>query len=170
MEASSSSAGAAAPSIDSNSPSKLLGTANENFLMTGGKRVVFYCNNCERDISTQFRIRCADPACVDFDLCSDCFSAGAQIHPHKNTHAYRVVDCLDKPMFTKDWTTNEELMLLEGIEKFGVGNWKVGQHIAYISSICPSLSLYLFPWPQFVPNINITCSSRSPLSKYSDNC
>jgi transcriptional adapter 2-alpha len=35
-----------------------------------------------------------------------------------------VVDCLDVPLFTKDWTINEELMLLEGVEMFGAGNWK----------------------------------------------
>ena len=47
-------------------------------------------------------------------MCADCFAAGAQKYPHENTHDYRVVDCLDMPLFTKDWTINEELMLLEG--------------------------------------------------------
>jgi len=65
---------------------------------------------------------CAE--CADCDLCSDCFAAGAARLPHKNTHAYRVVDCLDVPLFVKDWTINEELMLLEGVEKYGAGNWK----------------------------------------------
>ena len=32
------------------------------------------------------RIKCVD--CNDFDLCLECFSTGAQIGRHKNTHKY----------------------------------------------------------------------------------
>jgi transcriptional adapter 2-alpha len=32
---------------------------------------------------------------------------------------------LDVALFTKDWTINDELLMLEGIDKCGVGNWKV---------------------------------------------
>jgi transcriptional adapter 2-alpha len=32
---------------------------------------------------------------------------------------------LDGPIFTYDWSAAEELLLLEGIDKHGVGNWKV---------------------------------------------
>jgi hypothetical protein len=84
-----------------------------DFIFTGGKNNLYTCNYCNRDITTQFRICCAE--CEKCDLCADCFAAGAQRLPHKNTHAYRVVDCLDVPLFTKDWTINEELMLLEGM-------------------------------------------------------
>ena len=76
---------------------------NPDFLFTGGKKVKFDCNYCNKDITTQFRIRCADPACIDFDLCADCFSAGVQLLPHKNTHDYRIVDCMERPLFSKDW-------------------------------------------------------------------
>lgn len=47
------------------------------------------------------RIKCA--VCPDFDLCLDCFSVGAQITPHQNDHAYRVMDCLSFPLFHPDW-------------------------------------------------------------------
>lgn len=96
--------------------------SESEFLLTGGKNIQYSCNSCHKNITTEFRIRCAE--CEDYDICADCFSAGHERKQHKNTHAYRVVDCLDKPLFTKDWSINEELMLLEGIEKFGAGNWK----------------------------------------------
>ena len=82
------------------------------FIFTGGKNNIYSCNYCNRDITTQFRVCCA--VCENYDMCADCFAAGAQKYPHENTHDYRVVDCLDMPLFTKDWTINEELMLLEG--------------------------------------------------------
>jgi len=46
------------------------------------------------------------------------------------------VDCLDVPIFSKDWTASEELLLLEGIEKCGAGNWKtIAEYIS--STIVP---------------------------------
>jgi transcriptional adapter 2-alpha len=86
--------------------------ADDKFLKTGGKKVTYNCSYCKRDITLQLRIHCA--ICDNFELCGDCFSSGATRYPHKNTHDYRVVDCLDVPIFTKDWTMSEELVLLEG--------------------------------------------------------
>ena len=97
-------------------------SSSEAFLFTGGKKEQYTCNSCMRNITTEFRIRCAE--CTDYDICADCFAAGHERENHKRTHAYRIVDSLDSPLFTKDWTINEELMLLEGIEKYGAGNWK----------------------------------------------
>jgi len=52
------------------------------------------------------------------------------LKPHDPTHSYRLADCLDFPIFAKDWSAQEELLLLEGIEKFGAGNWKtIGEYI-----------------------------------------
>lgn len=93
------------------------------FLHTGGKEVVYKCNNCGSSLSQEFRVRCA--ICPKFDLCGDCFSVGAEIPPHLNTHPYRIVDCLDVPLFSRDWTISDELLMLEGIDKCGAGNWKV---------------------------------------------
>ena len=45
----------------------------------------FQCDYCQEDIPG-LRVRCAD--CPDFDLCLECFSCGAQIGKHKNTHKY----------------------------------------------------------------------------------
>ena len=82
------------------------------FLPTGGKKEYFGCSYCKRDITQQLRIQCA--VCDHYDLCGDCFAAGAQRFPHENTHDYRVVDCIDIPLFSKDWTASEELLMLEG--------------------------------------------------------
>ena len=43
--------------------------------------------------------------------------------PHRNDHRYRVMERLDFPLITSDWTAREELSLLEGIEQYGIGNW-----------------------------------------------
>jgi len=62
--------------------------------------------------------------CSDFHLCADCFSSGVELNDHKNTHKYKVADCLEIPLFTKDWTVSEELSMLDGILAQGCGNWK----------------------------------------------
>ena len=64
-------------------------------------RALFHCNYCNKDISNTIRVKCA--VCPDFDLCLECFSVGVEIHPHKRSHAYRVVDNLSFPLFTPDW-------------------------------------------------------------------
>ena len=47
------------------------------------------------------RIKCA--VCPDYDLCMECFSVGAQVWPHANDHAYRVVDNLSFPLYHPEW-------------------------------------------------------------------
>lgn len=79
------------------------------------------CNYCRKDVVRSFAIRCAE--CEDFTLCSDCFSAGVELSPHKNSHKYKVSDCLEFPLFVKDWTVSEELALMEGtclVKKFEI--------------------------------------------------
>jgi transcriptional adapter 2-alpha len=93
-----------------------------NYIPTGGKKSSSFCSYCKRDITQQLRIQCA--VCDHFDLCGDCFAAGVSRYPHVNTHDYRVVDCIDIPIFTRDWTASEELLMLEGIDKSGCGNLK----------------------------------------------
>lgn len=83
-----------------------------------------HCSYCKRDLQSslfQCHITCVD---CNFDSCVDCFAAGAVLYPHQTTHSYKISDCLDFPLFTKDWTAREELLLLEGIQRFGAGNAK----------------------------------------------
>ena len=82
------------------------------FLPTGGKKTLYSCSNCQRDITLHCRIRCA--VCADVNLCTDCFAVGVCFGAHDGSHDYRVVDGLDFPLFAKDWTVQEELLLLEG--------------------------------------------------------
>ncbi|GAA0163252.1 DNA-binding transcription factor [Lithospermum erythrorhizon] len=93
-----------------------------------GKRALYHCNYCNKDLSGRVRIKCA--VCSDFDLCIECFSVGAEVHPHKSNHPYRVMDILSFPLILPDWNADEEMLLLEGIEMYGMGNWaEVGEHV-----------------------------------------
>lgn len=79
------------------------------------------CDYCHKDITNTARILCA--VCVEFDLCVECFSAGVELRGHKYWHNYRLVEDLRFSFLTPDWTANEEQLLLEGLELFGIGNW-----------------------------------------------
>ncbi|KAH7294687.1 hypothetical protein KP509_27G013600 [Ceratopteris richardii] len=92
------------------------------------KKSLYHCNYCNKDISGVIRIRCAK--CFDFDLCLECFSIGAEVSPHKANHAYRVIENLSFSLIHPDWTADEEMLLLEGVETHGLGNWaKVAEHV-----------------------------------------
>lgn len=94
----------------------------------------FHCNACQRDITDGVRIRCAE--CVDFDMCCNCFASGIEVLPHKKTHSYRVMRSLAYPIFTPDWGADEELLLLEGIDLFGMGNWHdIADHVVTKSKV-----------------------------------
>lgn len=104
------------------SASAVIGQGNEE------KGASYHCNYCNKDISGKIRIRCA--TCPDFDLCIECFSVGAEINPHKSNHPYRVMDNLSFPLLCPGWNADEEMLLLEGIEMYGFGNWtEVADHI-----------------------------------------
>ncbi|XP_043692614.1 transcriptional adapter ADA2-like isoform X2 [Telopea speciosissima] len=93
-----------------------------------GKRALYHCNYCNKDISGKIRIKCAK--CPDFDLCVECFSVGAEVTPHKSNHPYRVMDNLSFPLICPDWNADEEILLLEGIEMYGMGNWaEIAEHV-----------------------------------------
>eukprot|EP00268_Persea_americana_P032310 TRINITY_DN3172_c0_g1_i1.p1 TRINITY_DN3172_c0_g1~~TRINITY_DN3172_c0_g1_i1.p1 ORF type:complete len:597 (-),score=135.98 TRINITY_DN3172_c0_g1_i1:296-2086(-) len=93
-----------------------------------GKRALYHCNYCNKDISGKIRIKCVK--CPDFDLCVECYSVGAEVTPHKSNHPYRVMDNLSFPLICPDWNADEEILLLEGIEMYGLGNWaEVAEHV-----------------------------------------
>ncbi|GLT25826.1 hypothetical protein SLA2020_182800 [Shorea laevis] len=93
-----------------------------------GKKALYHCNYCNKDITGKIRIKCA--MCPDFDLCVECFSVGAEVTPHKGNHPYRVMDNLSFPLMCPDWNADDEMLLLEGIEMYGLGNWaEVAEHV-----------------------------------------
>ncbi|XP_061344329.1 transcriptional adapter ADA2b isoform X1 [Gastrolobium bilobum] len=93
-----------------------------------GKKALYHCNYCNKDITGKIRIKCA--MCPDFDLCIECFSVGAEVTPHKSNHPYRVMDNLSFPLICPDWHADDEILLLEGIEMYGLGNWtEVAEHV-----------------------------------------
>ncbi|SCN61922.1 transcriptional coactivator ADA2, putative [Plasmodium chabaudi chabaudi] len=86
----------------------------------------YHCDICNKDITHTIRIRCAD--CVDFDLCINCFSSGKEIKSekceHYNYHNYIPIPKYDFPLYKLNWSAEEELLLLDGISKYGFGNWE----------------------------------------------
>ncbi|PIA58229.1 hypothetical protein AQUCO_00500284v1 [Aquilegia coerulea] len=93
-----------------------------------GKKALYHCNYCTRDISGKIHVKCA--ICPDFDLCMECFSVGAEVTPHKSDHPYQVTDDLSFPLLSPDWNADEEILLLEAIEMYGLGDWdEIAEHV-----------------------------------------
>ncbi|XP_026315145.1 transcriptional adapter 2B [Hyposmocoma kahamanoa] len=89
----------------------------------------YNCNYCQEEING-IRVRCAE--CIDFDICLQCFSLGAEIGSHKNDHSYQFMDSGAFGIFLgrSSWSANEEVRLLDAIEQFGFGNWEdIAKHI-----------------------------------------
>lgn len=83
--------------------------------------IKYSCDSCFGDISQVVRIKCAQ--CTELDLCVNCFSKGVSVKDHSSEHDYYVIEPLTFPIYVLEWTAQEELLLLEGIEKKGMGNW-----------------------------------------------
>jgi len=60
-----------------------------------------------------------------------CFSECKSSRDHvPATHSYHVIEQHSIPIFTDDWGADEELMLLEGAETYGLGSWAdIADHI-----------------------------------------
>ena len=52
-----------------------------------------------------------------------CFASGKGKPEHSYAHKYTVIDTIKFPLFVHDWSGKEEIMLLEGLLKYGYGNW-----------------------------------------------
>ncbi|XP_029676462.1 transcriptional adapter 2B isoform X1 [Formica exsecta] len=137
----------------------------------------YNCTYCQEDIAG-LRVKCIE--CPEFDLCLQCFSAGAEIGQHKNNHAYQFMDSGTISIFNGrgNWTAREELRLLDAIEQFGFGNWEdISTHIEtrtpeeakeeYIARYLNG-NIGKHTWPpteSYVPNLtDQTKSDHGPLS------
>ncbi|KAF8597502.1 hypothetical protein BDV93DRAFT_452687, partial [Ceratobasidium sp. AG-I] len=81
------------------------------------------CDACNVDLARNVRIKCAAVGCEEVDLCPTCFCAGKEPNVHKAWHDYRVVGRHSYPILVEDWGADEELQLLDGLSKCGMGNW-----------------------------------------------
>ncbi|KAF8818765.1 AP2 domain transcription factor APVIIb-1/ADA2-B, partial [Cardiosporidium cionae] len=105
--------------------------------------VHYHCDICSKDITFSCRIKCAE--CEDFDLCVYCFCGGAETSNekkkhHKNYHQYIPIGKNVFPLYKSDWSADEEIMLLEGISKFGLGNWNEVADLVNTVAIKPKRS------------------------------
>lgn len=82
----------------------------------------FHCDVCSSDCTRRIRISCAE--CQDYDLCVPCFASGKASGKHEPWHDYRVVEQHQYPIFDEDWGADEELLLIEGCQTLGLGNWQ----------------------------------------------
>ncbi|KAI1635039.1 hypothetical protein F4809DRAFT_615685 [Biscogniauxia mediterranea] len=109
-----------------------MGVIRKKTAARGGEGGVKYvCDVCSADITSTVRIRCAHSACNEYDLCVQCFSSGSSSGSHQPaTHPYRVIEQNSIPIFDRDWGADEELLLLEGCEIYGLGSWAdIADHI-----------------------------------------
>lgn len=83
---------------------------------------LYHCDVCSSDCTNRIRIQCA--ICTDYDLCVPCFAAGSTTGDHKPWHDYQVIEQNTYPIFSEDWGADEELLLIQGCETFGLGNWQ----------------------------------------------
>ncbi|KAJ1949137.1 Transcriptional adapter ada2 [Linderina pennispora] len=92
---------------------------------------MYHCDNCQVNVSDSVRIRCHEcEKFEEFDLCAACFAKGIEIGRHKKTHSYRIVTKHRFPIFTEDWSADEELLLIDGLRQFGMGNWRdAAEHV-----------------------------------------
>ena len=85
------------------------------------KKIKHSCRTCNRDIIDEYYIQCT--RCKGFIQCLECFSVGAESTCHLRNHPIIVMDPLTSPFFTTDWSSEEELLLLQSISLCGIGNW-----------------------------------------------
>ncbi|XP_038601373.1 transcriptional adapter 2-beta [Tachyglossus aculeatus] len=137
-----------------------------------------YCVYCLAEVSP-LRFRCTE--CQDIELCPDCFSAGAEIGPHRRWHGYQLVDggrfTLWGPDAEGGWTSREEQLLLDAIEQFGFGNWEdMAAHVGASRTPQEVMEHYVSMYihgnlgkaciPATIPNrvTDHTCPGGGPLS------
>ncbi|KAJ5408078.1 Transcriptional adaptor 2 [Penicillium cosmopolitanum] len=91
----------------------------------------FHCDVCSVDVTSTVRISCAHPSCPEYDLCVPCFAAGELSKNHDPaTHPFQVIEQNSVPIFQEEWGADEELLLLEGAEIYGLGSWAdIADHI-----------------------------------------
>lgn len=141
--------------------------------------IKYVCDVCSSDITSTVRIRCAEDACHEYDLCVPCFSDGKATRDHQPaTHSFQVIEQHSIPIYTEDWGADEELALLEGAETYGLGSWAdIADHIGgyrerdevrdhYISTYVNSSK---FPLPEHCSKDDTALSKRIRRDEFQAN-
>ncbi|KLT41943.1 hypothetical protein CC85DRAFT_246755 [Cutaneotrichosporon oleaginosum] len=82
------------------------------------------------DITHTVRIKCAHHDCTEIDICPTCFSEGKKVQKHEPWHDYKVIEQHSYPIFSSDWGADEEMLLLNGCQLHGLGNWiEIADHV-----------------------------------------
>ena len=136
----------------------------------------YHCDVCSIDITSTVRINCADPICHEYDLCVPCFYRGEKSKKHDpQTHAYKVVEQNSIPIYVEDWGADEELLMLEGSERYGLGSWAdVAEHIGGYREkdevrdhyIDVYINSSLFPLPELADPKTTELSKRVPKEQF----
>lgn len=84
-------------------------------------RNVTSCGTCGCVLGAGRYIRCR--RCPNFIQCLQCFSVGMEQGKHSNAHPYIVVEATEGAIYRDGWDSGDEIMLLYGIQIYGVGNW-----------------------------------------------
>ena len=77
--------------------------------------------------------------------------------PHQYTH-YRVINKMEEPIFTEDWSFGDEIKLLGALERLGIGNWEEISKITGKGKFECESHYYAFYYKKnddFIPKINI---------------
>ena len=106
-------------------------------------------------------------------ICVNCFLY--KIKNSKNEKIeYFIIDKFDKKIFTDDWTLQNELKLLGGVEKLGLDNWdEISKNIGKGKVECEShyYTFYYKDSKNYLPNENELCINRkiNKLNKEKEN-
>lgn len=85
------------------------------------------CSVCRREIADTIQFECL--VCKNYVQCVGCFNEGKAVPPHATDHKYRVRPYKDICFYDDAWNVDDELLLLEALELYGIGNWKaIGEH------------------------------------------
>ena len=116
-----------------------------------GKKALYHCNYCNKDLTGKIRIKCA--MCPDFDLCIECFSVGAEVTPHKSNHLYRIM----VRRITLNWSSLETLLKCKVMRR----TWVLSSSFSTFSfALLFCFSFFISCWPYYDSRfmiLNVNC-------------
>ena len=80
------------------------------------------CTTCLRDIIDESYALCIK--CKGFVQCLECLSEGIEKGTHLREHPFIIVEPRIKSIFRPDWTAEEEVLFLNAIQTYGLGNYE----------------------------------------------